>query len=266
MAEELEKIRPRPGPGKVRWAGFTTPGLSLDSDSDARVRAEPCLESWAQMPVSGYRCVLEAGPRAGEAGASGDQASARRSLSGGREARSPLAVSSLQNPTRSDAPGQKGGADTRGLRHGGPGPHHSQRVALGRQGPGTAASHTPSWGVQRHHFRPLSVRVTLPTAAAERRGLTWRAGVRVPSTSNRQRTRSFLRAPSAETAMAATPRARGRGQRCGRHSRLGKRLDQAGPGRGGATRPAGGCQTGKGRGQGVISAGEGQPGRGRGGA
>lgn len=38
---------------------------------------------------------------------------------------------------------------------------------------------------------------------------TWRAGVRVPSTSNRQRTRSFLRAPSAVTAMAA---ARGAGK------------------------------------------------------
>lgn len=155
------------------------------------------------MPASGYRCVLGEGARAGEAGASGDQASERRSLSGGREARSSFAASSLQNPTRPDVPGQKVGADARGLRHGASLPADGPR----RQEPGTAASHTRSWAVHGHHFRPLSVRVTLPTGAAERRGLTWRAGVRVPSTSNRQRTRSLLRAPSAETAMAAAPRA-----------------------------------------------------------
>lgn len=57
-------------------------------------------------------------------------------------------------------------------------------------------------------IRPPGVRVTLPTGAAKRRGPTWRAGVRVPSTSKRQRTRSFRRAPSAATAMAAAPRAR----------------------------------------------------------
>lgn len=63
--------------------------------------------------------------------------------------------------------------------------------------------------------------------------LTCRAGVRVPSTSNRQRMRSFLRAPSTATAIAAAPRAK-RCRRSGRRGRARQRSGGAGagPGRG----------------------------------
>lgn len=81
------------------------------------------------------------------------------------------------------------------------------------------APHSPPGGVGvRDHMAarptldhgcPRDTRQELPNVGA----LTWRAGVRVPSTSNRQRMRSFLRAPSTATAMAAAPRAK-RCRRC----------------------------------------------------
>lgn len=81
------------------------------------------------------------------------------------------------------------------------------------------APHSPPGGVGvRDHMAarptldhgcPRDTWQELPNVGA----LTWRAGVRVPSTSNRQRMRSFLRAPSTATAMAAAPRAK-RCRRC----------------------------------------------------
>lgn len=156
----------------------------------------------------GPQVCLRGGSRGWGGGGVGDQASARGSLSWGREARSPLAASSLQHPTRPDAPGQEVGAGARGLRRGDRVPITPSGRPWGVRGRGPLHPTLGPGGPRGHHFGPLSVRATLPMGGAERRGLTWRAGVRVPSTSNRQRTRSFLRAPSAATAMAAAPRAR----------------------------------------------------------
>lgn len=127
------------------------------------------------------------------------------------------------------------------------GPLHQGSSAPGGQGreplhptpgPGVSAVTPP-----QDPCLPSRVRVTLRAGDSERRGATWRAGVRVPSTSNKQRTRSFLRAPSAVTAMAAAPRA-GRS-----HWMRPPRSRRAEAGRGGAGSPPGGAAR-RGRGQG----------------
>ena len=148
-----------------------------------------------------------------------------------------LAASSLRNPTHPPRTHAEnvgadawGGAVTWGIRRA-----HSQRAALGCQWPGVAVAHARSRVVWDHAAASHSFGFWV-SALHPRRDLlnewgpTWRAGVRVPSTSNRQRTRSFLRAPSAVTAMVAVPGAQLR-RRLGPQEPPGieDRTDGAGP-------------------------------------
>lgn len=117
----------------------------------------------------------------------------------------PIPLAPMQRTWARMLGGGGGGAVTWGIRRA-----HSQRAALGCQGPGVAAAHARSRVVWDHAAASHSFGICVSALHPRREllnkwGPTWRAGVRVPSTSNRQRTRSFLRAPSAVTAMVAVP-------------------------------------------------------------
>lgn len=186
------------------------------------VRSQPRLDPWIQTPVSGYWCALGlnwgASPgRPGRRGRPGAGPGSWRRKEGreapARRLRPPEPDTAPLLPGRTRARSPAGGgarAQVPSLPVGAPHPRAARaRLPLNRTlGLGGRGGRARGVRPRRGPHSASGVHRTLPTRASGRPGPTWRAGVRVPSTSNRQRTRSRLRAPSAVTAMAAAaPRA-----------------------------------------------------------